>query len=62
MHYGFRFEAWIDGNATNLAKKAMDNMGVNYRDSRGVEALTASMPPITVFFLKMIRIILKPIT
>lgn len=36
-HYGFRFAAWADGNAANLAKRAMDTLGVNHKDPQGVD-------------------------
>jgi hypothetical protein len=39
QHYGFRFAAWTDGNATNLAKDAMDKMSVNYRDKNGYDLI-----------------------
>lgn len=35
LHYGFRFEAWSEGNAINLAKKTMDNLSVSYKDASG---------------------------
>lgn len=39
LHYGFRFEAWTEGNAATLAKKAMDYMGVSHSDSQGTDLL-----------------------
>lgn len=36
-HYGFRFEAWRDGNAVTLAKKTMDSLKINYKDSQGID-------------------------
>ncbi len=39
LHYGFRFEAWTEGNAATLAKKTMDYMGVSHSDSQGTDLL-----------------------
>lgn len=36
-HYGFRFEAWTEGNATTLAKKTLDAMSITHNDSTGKE-------------------------
>jgi hypothetical protein len=35
LHYGFRFEAWSEGNATTLAIKAMDNLKISHVDAQG---------------------------
>jgi hypothetical protein len=35
LHYGFRFEAWSEGNATSLAIKTMDNLKISYLDALG---------------------------
>jgi hypothetical protein len=35
LYYGFRFEAWSEGNATSLAIKTMDNLKISYLDSLG---------------------------
>lgn len=34
-HYGFRFESWTEGNATHLAIKTMDRMGIEHKDANG---------------------------
>jgi len=39
LHYGFRFEAWAEGNAATLAKKTMDYMGVSHSDPQGKDIL-----------------------
>lgn len=36
-HYGFRFTAWTDGNATRLAIKTMDNMNLAHKDANGID-------------------------
>jgi hypothetical protein len=39
LHYGFRFEAWTEGNAATLAKKALDKMGISHHDPQGKDLL-----------------------
>jgi len=34
-HYGIRFAAWTDGNATTLAKKTLDTLKIAHTDSTG---------------------------
>lgn len=41
MHYGFRFQTWIDGNASTLAKKTMDNLKISYKDVYGNDCIDA---------------------
>ncbi len=34
-HYGFRFSAWTEGSATNLAKKTLDTISIAHKDDKG---------------------------
>ncbi|HWT74968.1 MAG TPA: hypothetical protein VN258_09660 [Mobilitalea sp.] len=40
-HYGFRFEAWTEGNATTLAIKTMDALSVTHKDTNGNDYIAA---------------------
>lgn len=42
-HYGFRFDAWKDGNATTLAKRTLDTLGVSYKDAQGNDLIDSML-------------------